>query len=82
MPLWKYLLDYFFKLTEGIAIINITAQVEAGFPEKSAASPAIIPPIIPPTSNKVDKLAAVSDSTLMPVNQKKIILYLGLFCDH
>ena len=47
-------------------MINIMAQVEAGFPEKSVASPAIIPPIIPPTSNKVDKLAAVEASTCSP----------------
>ena len=34
------------------------AHVEAGFPVMSVMNPAKIPPIMPPTSNKVDKVAA------------------------
>ena len=45
-------------LTDGMAISNIIAQVEAGFPVMSVINPAKIPPIMPPTSNKVDKVAA------------------------
>ena len=49
-------------LTDGIAIINIIAHIIAGFPVLSVAKPAKIPPMIPPTSNKVDKYPAVDAS--------------------
>ena len=55
-------------LTDGIAIINIIAHIIAGFPVLSVAKPAKIPPMIPPTSNKVDKYPAVDAS--MPVMTK------------
>ena len=48
-----------------MAIISITAHVEAGFPVKSLENPAIIPPKIPPTSNNVDKYPALDAE--MPV---------------
>lgn len=60
------------SLTLGIAAISITAHVDAGFPVISEISPAAIPPRIPPTSNKVDKLAAVEGSICLP--KKKNIL--------
>ena len=40
---------------------SIIAQVVALFPVLSDKNPAMIPPIIPPTSNRVDKYAAFSD---------------------
>lgn len=55
-------------LTEGMAVINITAHVVAGLPVKSVAKPARMPPTMPPTSKRVDKLAAVSASTCRPGN--------------
>lgn len=54
------------SLTLGIAAISITAHVDAGFPVISEINPAAIPPRIPPTSNKVDKLAAVEGSICLP----------------
>ena len=53
-------------ITLGIAAISITAHVDAGFPVISDMRPAAIPPRIPPTSNKVDKLAAVEASIFLP----------------
>ena len=42
------------------------AQTEAGFFVISVASPAIIPPMIPPTSNKVDRFPDVVAVKLTP----------------
>ena len=42
------------------------AQTEAGFFVISVASPAIIPPTIPPTSNKVDRFPDVVAVKLTP----------------
>ena len=42
------------------------AQTEAGFFVISVASPATIPPIIPPTSNKVDRFPDVVAVKLTP----------------
>ena len=39
------------------------AQVEAGFPVLSERVPAMIPPMMPPTSKMVDNIAASSAST-------------------
>ena len=49
-------------ITIGIATTNIAAQVTALIPVTSLNTPAIIPPIIPPTSNNVDK-SALSDAS-------------------
>ena len=59
-----------FCLTLGIAAISITAHVDAGFPVISEINPAAIPPRIPPTSNKVDKLAAVEGSICLPKKKR------------
>ena len=46
--------------------MSIMAQTEAGFFVISVASPAIIPPMIPPTSNKVDRFPDVVAVKLTP----------------
>lgn len=62
-------------LTDGMAKNNITAQVQALFPNMSLNIPAAIPPKIPPTSNKVDKsalLEALRVAVRQNNNKKKI----------
>lgn len=46
-----------FGLTEGTASINMTTQVVADMFVASDTTPAKMAPIMPPTSNKVDKSA-------------------------
>ena len=46
--------------------MSIMAQTEAGFFVISVASPAIIPPTIPPTSNKVDRFPDVVAVKFLP----------------
>ena len=58
-----------------MAISNIIAHVEAGFPVMSVINPAKIPPIMPPTSNKVDKVAASEAG----IPEKKFKMYFFLF---
>lgn len=41
----------------GMAMTSMTEQVLAGMPVESLRTPANIPPIIPPTSKRVDTLA-------------------------
>ena len=47
------------------------AQVEAGLPVLSERVPAMIPPMMPPTSKMVDNIAASSASTY---NMEMIII--------
>ena len=58
-----------------MAISNIIAQVEAGFPVMSVINPAKIPPIMPPTSNKVDKVAA-SEAGIPEKKKLRFIFFL------
>ena len=53
--------------------MSIMAQTEAGFFVISVASPAIIPPMIPPTSNKVDRFPDVVAVKLTPKKRLNII---------
>jgi len=48
------------------------AQTEAGFFVISVASPATIPPMIPPTSNKVDRFPDVVAVKLTPDSLMKV----------
>jgi hypothetical protein len=43
-----------------MAMMSMTAHVEALFPVKSEMNPAVMPPTIPPTSNRVERYAASS----------------------
>ena len=56
----------------GMAKVSMIAQVVAGLPVASVAMPATIPPIMPPTSNKVDRLAASVLETCVPGNNRSI----------
>ena len=60
-----------------MAISNIIAQVEAGFPVMSVINPAKIPPIMPPTSNKVDKVAASEAGIPEKKNQKLLFFSIS-----
>ena len=51
------------------------AQVEAGFPVLSERVPAMMPPMMPPTSKMVDNIAASSASTY---NMEAIIALDGV----
>ena len=46
----------------------MTEQTDAGIPVKSEEIPAKIPPIIPPTSNHIEKFAASWLDTSIPGN--------------
>ena len=45
-------------VTKGIAVISMTEHTDAGIPVKSEENPAKMQPIIPPTSNHIEKFAA------------------------
>ena len=46
-----------------MAKMSMMAHVEAGLPVKSEARPAMMPPMMPPTSKRVDRFAAVDVET-------------------
>jgi len=50
--------DEMWLRTIGMAIPNMPAQQEAFIPDISEIAPAMIPPNIPPTSNRVDRFPA------------------------
>lgn len=56
-------------------MMSMIAHVEAGFPVKSEVRPAMMPPMIPPTSKRVDRLAAVAADTWpsSPKSKKALI---------
>ena len=48
-------------------MISMTPHTDAGIPVKSEENPAIIPPIIPPTSKYIEKSPASLLDTSIPV---------------
>ena len=53
-----------------MAATSMMAQVEALLPVESEMSPAAMPPAMPPTSNSVERYAAVSGLTLAERRRK------------